>query len=249
MSPPTITRVKAIEVRCIERAWPWADENEAAIAAFWAKVTAEKPRMFDGPVFVFADVRVENGILRGVCFESRFSRLLYLKRHGFPDPTVVNGFAMGALRSKDGAYLLGVMGPHTSAAGQIYFPAGTPDPADRGNDGMLDVRGSVVREIAEETGLTSRDYDIGEGWVLVRDGGLLAFMTLVRLAEPADRARSLMLERMSELSDEELSDIYIARGPGDIEERRMPRYMQAFLRWAFVQDAQAPESPEALQAS
>jgi 8-oxo-dGTP pyrophosphatase MutT (NUDIX family) len=249
VSPPTITRVKAIEVRCVERAWPWADENEAAIAAFWAKATADKPRMFDGPVFLFADVHVENGTLRGVCFESRFSRLLYLKRHGFPDPDVVNGFAMGALRAADGAYLLGVMGPHTSTAGQIYFPAGTPDPADRGADGMLDLRGSVVREIAEETGLTLRDYEIGDDWVLVSDGGLLAFMPLVRLAEPADRARSLMLERMSELGDEELSDIYIARGLDDIDERRMPRYMQAFLRWAFVQDARAPESLGAPQAS
>ncbi len=46
------------------------------------------------------------------------------------DAGVFNVFAAAALRAADGAYLLGEMAPSTAAAGQLYFPCGTPDPED-----------------------------------------------------------------------------------------------------------------------
>ena len=236
MSGPTITCVTALDVRCVERPWPWAEANAAAIDAFWRDARTRQPALFDGPVFMFADVRIEGGTCRAVCFETRFSRLLYAKRHRFPDPDVVNGFAMGTLRAADGAFLLGVMGHETANCGQVYFPSGTPDPADRQADGSLDLTGSVVRELAEETGLQPGEYQIGEGWVVVRDGGLLAFLRPVRLPDVADEARERMLGRMRRLKEQELSDIYVARSPEDIDEERMPAFVRAFLRWAFAQD-------------
>lgn len=236
MSGPSITPVTALDVRCVERPWPWAEAHAAEIDAFWNDAKAKQPKLFDGPVFLFAEARIEDGTFRAVSFETRFSRLFYAKRHGFPDPEVANGFAMGALRAADGAFLLGVMGPETANCGQVYFPAGTPDPSDRLDDGRLDLMGSVVRELAEETGLESDDYEIGEGWVLVKDGGLLAFLRPVRLPEPAVEARSRMLGRMERFKEQELSDIHIAQDPGGIDEYRMPPFIQAFLRWAFAQN-------------
>jgi 8-oxo-dGTP pyrophosphatase MutT (NUDIX family) len=234
VSVPSITHVTALDVRCVERAWAWADANQEAIEAFWEEAKAKQPKLFDGPVFMFADLRIESGTFRAVCFETRFSRLLYAKTLGFPDPEVVNGFAMGALRAADGAFLLGVMGAQTANGGQIYFPAGTPDPSDL-RDGRLDLMGSVVRELAEETGLQRGDYEIGDGWSLVRDGGYLAFLRPLRLPEPATAARARMLGRMRGLKEQELSDIYIARVPDDIDEDRMPRFIQAFLRRSFAE--------------
>jgi 8-oxo-dGTP pyrophosphatase MutT (NUDIX family) len=229
--------VAALEVRCVERNWPWAEANNAEIEAFWQAAKAEQPKMFDGPVFVFADIRVEDDTCRAICFETRFSRLLYAKRTGFPDPHMVNGFAMGALRASDGAFLLGVMGPHTANRGQIYFPAGTPDPSDRRDDGTLDLLGSIKRELAEETGLQPREYELGKGWVLVRDGGRLAFLRPVRVDGAGHEVRARMLGRMRQMKEQELSDVYLAHGEGDIDEGRMPRFIQAFLRWAFAQPA------------
>jgi 8-oxo-dGTP pyrophosphatase MutT (NUDIX family) len=235
VSDPSITHLTTIDVQCVERRWPWTDANADAIDAFWKEARTEQPKLFDGPVFVFADARIEGHTFRAVCFESRFSRLLYAKRHGFPDPEVVNGFAMGAVKAADGAFLLGIMGAHTANPGQIYFPAGTPDPTDRQADGSLDLIGSVVRELAEETGLRRSEYEFGKGWVLVRDGGLFAFMRPLTLLHPAAEARSRMLARMQAMEEEELSDIYVARTGADIDRERMPPYVQAFLTWAFAQ--------------
>jgi 8-oxo-dGTP pyrophosphatase MutT (NUDIX family) len=235
VSEPSITRVAALEMRCVERDWPWAEANRSAIDAFWQTAVAEQPSLYDGPVFVFADIHTEDDVCRGVCFETRFSRLLYAKRNGFPDPSVTNGFAMGALRADDGAYLLGVMGPHTANRGQIYFPAGTPDPIDRADDATLDLLGSITREVAEETGLQPSEYELGEGWVLVRDGGRLAFLRPVRVHGTGDEVRARMLARMGRMQEQELSGIYLARGEADIDEERMPSFLRAFLRWAFAQ--------------
>ena len=73
---------------------------------------------------------------RGAYLETDFASFLAWRDWGFPDRRCATASRMAALRSADGAFLLGVMGRHTATAGQIYFPAGTPDPTDIvGRDG------------------------------------------------------------------------------------------------------------------
>ena len=85
---------------------------------------------------------------------------------------------MGALLGRDGTFVLGVMGLDTANAGRIYFPSGTPDPHDIRN-GMLDLEGSVVRELEEETGLTPADYRYDAGWHCVHAGMSVAIIKVV----------------------------------------------------------------------
>ena len=80
---------------------------------------------------------------------------------------------MAALRGADGAFLLGEMAPHTVNGGQIYFPAGTPDPSDV-VAGRVDLDASARRELFEETGVRAEETIIGATWKVVFAGWRIA---------------------------------------------------------------------------
>jgi 8-oxo-dGTP pyrophosphatase MutT (NUDIX family) len=213
------------------RDWPFARERRTEIDAHFAEGQASKPRMWNGRVVLTrADYRIAGRALTGACFETDFASLLAWRDWGFPEAGAVNCFAMGALRSTDGAFLLGVMGAHTANADRIYFPAGTPEPADI-VDGRLDLAGSVAREVAEETGLTAADYAAAE-WHAVPAGARLALMRLLTADAPARELREKMCEHLAHDAHPELADIRIVRGPEDFDPR-MPPYVSAYLEQRF----------------
>ena len=141
---------------------------------------------------------------------------------------------MGALQSADGAFMLGAMGAGTTSAGRLYFPAGTPEPADVGPDGAVDLPGNILRELAEETGLAPPDVVLDEDWTLVFDGARVACMKRVRCRLDA-RA---MLERFAAFRagerDPELDALVPMRSPADFQAERMPDFMLTYLRHAFA---------------
>jgi len=92
---------------------------------------------------------------------------------------------MGALLSRDGAFLLGVMNAHTAGAGDIYFPSGVLDPRDVAC-GRVDFDRNVRREIAEETGLSLDDVTT-DPWLLVLAPQRVA---LIRYSASASRRRT-----------------------------------------------------------
>src|SRR5208282_5408346 len=113
------------------------------------------------------------------------------------DPGVFNVFAAAALRAADGAYLLGEMAPSTSAAGQLYFPCGTPDPEDITAGGTLDLAGSLARELLEETGIDIATLDAAPGWCLVRDRGYFALMKRLTARQNAEELRFHIMRHLA----------------------------------------------------
>src|SRR5579864_2116243 len=166
MTPAVIHRVTALDLTVRQTPWPFAQARRADIAAHFVERQREKPAIWNGRVLIGRNPVFTEDRFSAEYFETDFANFLAWRDWGFPDRDIFNGSGMGALRSADGAFVLGEMGPHTANAGRIYFPSGTPDPDDV-RDGMLDIEGSVVREIAEETGLTADDYTMDARWSCV----------------------------------------------------------------------------------
>ncbi len=227
MPDPDIVAIDRLEVDFAPFRWRFAEARRDAIAAHFETRRRTTPQLWNGRVLLMRDLAIADGALRGMYFETGFADFLAWRDWNFPDPAIVNCFAMGALRASDGGYLLGVMGGHTANAGRIYFPAGTPDCDDVRGD-TVDLLGNVLREIAEETGLTAKDFSIGTGWHAVVDAARVAVMKPIDVPFPALETRSRMLLHLANDAHPELSDIRIVRSAADFDPA-MPSFITAYL--------------------
>ncbi len=223
-----IVHLERLELTFAPRAWAFANDRRGEIDWHFAKLQQAKPELWNGRMLLLADYAIERAVLRGSCFETDFASFIAWRDWGFPDAKVLNCFAMGALRARDGAYLLGVMGPHTVNAGKVYFPAGVPDPGDV-VDGRLDLTCNVTREVAEETGLEPGDYEAEPGWTCVRTGPRLAMIKRLEARGSADELRARILAHLACERKPELADIRIVRSAADLG-AMMPPFVTAYLQ-------------------
>jgi hypothetical protein len=160
-------------------------------------------------------------------FETDFASFLAWRDWDFPDRDVFNGFGMGALRCSDGAFALGEMASHTSNAGRIYFPSGTPD-LDDIRDGAVDISGSIGREVAEETGLTPADYRAEAHWDCVVSGAAIAVIQILHVEMTGEALRARVEANLASQTQPELAAIHLVRGTSDLT-AAMPRFVTAFI--------------------
>jgi hypothetical protein len=215
------------------RSWSFADERRADIDAHFAARRRKTPQLWNGRVLLLSDWALEGSRVTGNFFETDFASFLAWLDWDCPDRTVTNCFAMGALHTSDDAFLLGVMSAHTASGGRIYFPSGTPDLGDVVGS-KVDLAGSVLREMAEETGLASTEYVPQPGWTCVPDGQKLCLIKRLRSDASAAELRARILNQLARETEPELCDIRIARGPADLDPM-MPPFIVAFLHktWAL----------------
>jgi 8-oxo-dGTP pyrophosphatase MutT (NUDIX family) len=231
MTRPEIHRVTALDLKVRTFAWPFAAGRREEIDAHFAEKQREKPEIWNGRVLLGRNTVRSGERLAADFFETDFASFLAWRDWGFPDASVFNGFGMGALRSSDGAFLLGEMAGHTTNAGRIYFPAGTPDPDDV-RDGMLDIAGSIMREIAEETGLGAADYTMDTHWSCVFAGPSIAMIRILRVDMPGEALRARVEAHLAGETKPELCAVHLARARSDLVPV-MPRFVSAFLEAQF----------------
>jgi 8-oxo-dGTP pyrophosphatase MutT (NUDIX family) len=233
MAEIRIVPLKALDLRLEPRAWAWAEANRAATGAHFEQQRERWPGIWNGRVLLLHRFAIEQGIFRGAYLETDFASFLHWRDAGFPDKSMFNCFAMGALRAADGAFLLGRMAKHTANAGKIYFPSGTPDPDDVRDDGIVDLDGSVRRELLEETGLISTDAKSGN-WHAVLAGARVALMRALEAPEDAETLAARVRVHLATTPRPELADVVIVRGRDDLTPA-MPDFTRAYLEAMFAQ--------------
>ena len=235
--PARLLKVGELDLTFEPSPWAFAERRADSIAAHWARLRKTKPMLFNGRVLLLGSRAIEtrpDGAFKftGAFFETDYADFLAWEEFGDPDESVDNCFSMAALRGADGAFLLGEMAHHTVNAGQIYFPAGTPDPSDI-FDGTVDLDASARRELFEETGISADEASVAAGWTLVFTRQRIACMKLMTLAIPAAPAKARIDAHLALDPHAEFSRMHIVRSPRDIDESRVPVFVAAYLRDAF----------------
>jgi 8-oxo-dGTP pyrophosphatase MutT (NUDIX family) len=232
MMSPAIHRVTTIDFTVQDFAWPFAQERREEIASHFAEKQRERPKLWNGRVLLGREAVFSGDRFAARYFETDFASFLAWRDWGCPDKTVFNGFGMGALRTSDGAFVMGVMGAHTANAGRIYFPSGTPD-LDDIKDGAVDIPGSVVREIEEETGLQASDYRMEAHWHCAVTGPAIALIRILDVDMPGETVRARIEANLATQEHPELAGVHLVRGRGDLT-ATMPRFVTAFIEQQFA---------------
>jgi 8-oxo-dGTP pyrophosphatase MutT (NUDIX family) len=232
MTPPVIHRVTALELGFQPRPWPFADQRRTEIDAHFAVKRAEKPQIWNGRILLARNPEFTAERFSAGYFDTDFASFLAWRDWGFPDASVFNGFGMGALRCADGAFVMGEMGRHTSNAGRVYFPSGTPD-LDDIRDDAVDIADSVAREVLEETGLAPADYRAASHWDCVVSGAAIAMIRILDVDASGDELRVRIEANLARQVQPELAAIHLVRVTSDLT-AAMPRFVTAFIERQFA---------------
>jgi len=231
MTSAVIHRVTALELTLKPWAWPFASERRADIDAHFAAKQRENPALWNGRILLARNPVFAGELFCADYFETDFASFLAWRDWKFPVSDVFNGFGMGALRGADGSFVLGEMSEFTANAGRIYFPSGTPDLDDIVGS-TVDMAGSVVREVEEETGLTAADYRSDVHWDCVVSGASIAMMRMLHVEMPGEAVRRRIEANLARQERPELSAIHLVRGRDDLT-AAMPLFVTAFIERQF----------------
>lgn len=228
-----IAPVLALDLHAVPGGWPEADAHRAGIDAHFAGRTADNPHLWNGPILLMREWTFRAGTLSGAFRQTDFAAFTWWRDAGWRDLGMVNAFALAAIEGSDGGFVLGVMGPHTASAGRTYFPGGTPDPSDITADGRVDLHGSMLRELAEETGLSASDIARDEGFTGIFEGPRIALLGRLVFDAPAEALATRVRAFLASEERPELSDVAVVHSQGDITPAMAPfavDYMRA--KWA-----------------
>ena len=225
---PSIFHIDRLDLSFAPKPWAFAVERRAEIDAFFAALRREKPAIWNGRVLAAASpCDRQDGVLHGEYLETDYASFAAWRQWGRPAAKVHDCFSAAAILTADGAFLLGVMGPHTFNAGKIYFPCGTPDP-ERYRRRQSRSRAEREAGAQEETGLDVAEFASEPGWTMVIDGPLIAQIKVLRSNENSVALRKRVLLHLASEQQPELADIRIIRKHKDLDPA-MPRFVTAFL--------------------
>lgn len=227
MRERAVVHVARCDLRTSPERWPFRDQNAEAIAAHWSRRLIGSPALFNGTIHILASSSFGGGTFSGRFVAADFAAFLYWRDHGYSDRGHKDCFGTALLRSEEGHVLLGRQRAGHVNGGLAYPPGGFIDPRDVRDD-MIDIDGSIWREIGEETGLGAAELRRVPGYQIALAGPLVAIAAEYRSHLPAEALRARALKHLTASPEPELTDILIVRASRDLE-AGTPEYARLLL--------------------
>lgn len=209
--------------------WAYANAAADAIDAAWRDAQLSHPKYFNGAVYLVDSMSLDAGALHATLLQSDFKSYLYWRGEGYPAAGVRDGFGSALVRARDGAYLLGRQRAGNVNAGLAYMPSGFIDGGDVGRDGSIDIAASIVRELAEETGLTTTDVEIQPGFLVTEMGAQLSIAKTFQSPLDGEHLKIQVERHLADDPASELDGVVIVRQVEDLKGLPMPSYARLLL--------------------
>lgn len=222
-------RIARCALAVSDEPWPFAQHRGKDISAHWKRSLSERPKLFDGTVYMLRGYALDAGTFNGTFLRTDFKSFLYWRECGYADADVRDGFGSSVIRSCDGHVLLGLQTSGNVNGGLAYPPGGFIDARDVLGT-AVDIEASIVRELGEETGLEPGSLVRVPGYVLTLAGPFVSIAIEWRSALPADALRMRILDHIQRQPAPELADVVIVRTRDEIDDRTMPVYARTMLR-------------------
>ena len=224
-----VLHVARCELRVGVGAWPYAEENCSAIEAHWQRAQAANPNYFNGTVHVAVALARRGDALVARFIAAEFKSYLFWRDAGYPPTGIRDGFGSALFVSSDGAYVLGRQRSGNINAGLAYLPGGFIDSRDVDAQGDIDIAGSILREVKEETGLVPGDFSVRSGFLVTEQGPQLSFAKCLDVAMPAMELKACIEQHIAADAAAELEDAVIVRALSDLDGLAMAPFARLLL--------------------
>jgi hypothetical protein len=233
---PKPVAIDRLELAIAPHRWPFAEAWRDEIDAHFATRCRAVPNLWNGRVLLMNDVAVAGGAVRGTFFETGFADFLAWRDWGFPDRSVVNCFAMAALRASDGR-LPARRHEHVHRQPRSHLLSRRYARSERHprrhrrppRQRAARTRGGDRSRSAGPVILAAPD------WTAVVAGPRIALMKEVRARRPAAELRASILGHLASEARPELADMWIVRSPADFDPA-MPEFVTAYLSHVWSLD-------------
>lgn len=232
MQPQTgghVARVDHCSLTVGHESWAFAGAHREEIDRHWTRRSAENPGFFNGVIHMLTHHDLTGSTFLGTFVRTDFKSYLYWRETGFSEAGVRDAFGSALIRSAEGHVLLGRQREGNINSGLAYLPGGFIDSRDIGPGGSIDIVGSVLREVGEETGIPASSFTQKPGYYLTFAGPLISVAVELVSSERAEDLRQRMLAHMREDPQSELVDAVIVRSRADLAGLAMPDYARILI--------------------
>ena len=131
-------------------------ELQKEVDQHWQGVIAERPNLFNGPVYSVTDVKLSPHALIVTMAPTNFAHSVYSENYDAGEYAYRVLHSAALVVTSDNQILLGEMDQQTARTGAICCSGGAIDPSDVHN-GIVDLAGNTARELGEELGINVND--------------------------------------------------------------------------------------------